>query len=505
MLQTISKDKKQQVYRLLMMPIVSDKNAGGFQIRDGKIYSGHRKSLLDAQGYLVDKEFAGDTMCSFNTVANRTPGAGSSASQRTSKENWPPILREFYNSYHCLANFWLLPMELGRTSKGELNKVATAQDFMDRYLEQIQTKVSFGSVDRIYFQRFRDWDDFLHRHHLHTSYVNRSEIKRFSSLPYDQIIRHMMDSIRLRALSIAESDRSIELWEYFNRIGLIEALSGVKSLSSARESKRGDNKGGAGRSLFGANLFDLPPLVFSVGVALVAWIRYLLSGGYQQQFSLLMEKGYSDALFTSGTSGDFYHPLVMVLVIMLLGIGVIRVARIIWSDSSKPERIAVFVDLVLLSVCLIIPLFLIGVDSYSKIGGLSVPSRAREILAYVGGIADSQTLLFLYLIAFGVGIGVLALFAFPQKAARSGLKWTLLAGLAHFFILPLLVVLLINLVPLFALAFICLLIYFVVTLLSKGASAKKKEMVDPETGKRKVFEVSTDERGETIYREIPRR
>ncbi|MDO4799577.1 MAG: hypothetical protein Q4A52_03550, partial [Bacillota bacterium] len=112
MLQTISKDKKQQVYRILTMPIISDKNAGGFQIRDGKIYSGYRKSLLDAQGYLVDKEFAGDTMCSFHTVANRTPGAGSSASRRTAPENWPQILREFYRSYHCLANFWLLPMEL---------------------------------------------------------------------------------------------------------------------------------------------------------------------------------------------------------------------------------------------------------------------------------------------------------------------------------------------------------------------------------------------------------
>lgn len=40
--------------------------------------------ILDESGNLLfGKQFAGDTMCSFNTIANKVPEAGRSKKQRT--------------------------------------------------------------------------------------------------------------------------------------------------------------------------------------------------------------------------------------------------------------------------------------------------------------------------------------------------------------------------------------------------------------------------------------
>ena len=61
------------------------------------IYKGllNGNEIVDEDGNFVDKEFAGDTM----TSVSKLPG-----------------LRD---KYHCPANFWILPMVIGRTSNND--------------------------------------------------------------------------------------------------------------------------------------------------------------------------------------------------------------------------------------------------------------------------------------------------------------------------------------------------------------------------------------------------
>ena len=78
-------------------------------------------TLLNGKGELYNAQFAGDTMNSFNTIANFTINAGKSMAKRTPLEEWPEYLKDYRIRYHCLANFWILPMDIGRTSR-KLNK-----------------------------------------------------------------------------------------------------------------------------------------------------------------------------------------------------------------------------------------------------------------------------------------------------------------------------------------------------------------------------------------------
>jgi len=101
------------------------------------------KSLLNERRYCRNELFAGNTMNSFNSI-ERTLGAGTS-----SRADWPESLSKYFESYHCLANFWLLPMDLGRKLiGGDLNKGAWGEhrhrDYMDSYLKEIEARYQPG-------------------------------------------------------------------------------------------------------------------------------------------------------------------------------------------------------------------------------------------------------------------------------------------------------------------------------------------------------------------------
>lgn len=75
------------------------------------------KSMLNSDNKIGDVDFAGDTMNSFNSIANLVPGAGTSKGARTCMEFWPEWLRHYFFRYHCLANFWAIPFKDGRKSR----------------------------------------------------------------------------------------------------------------------------------------------------------------------------------------------------------------------------------------------------------------------------------------------------------------------------------------------------------------------------------------------------
>ncbi|MCO7124602.1 hypothetical protein NIE88_02255 [Sporolactobacillus shoreicorticis] len=190
------------------------------------------KPLLKHNGSLWNNEYAGDTMNSFNTVANITPRAGKSRVQRTAMEEWPEYLQNYYRKYHCLANFWILPMEIGRTTKGILNKaINPTGDYMDRFLEMVHSKIRFYGYDREYFRCFNCWGEFTDKHFLINSYLNEElKIELYSNFNEDKsrkFIKKALEKIGQRAECIAESEYANKLWEYFNEWNLFKEIRSV--------------------------------------------------------------------------------------------------------------------------------------------------------------------------------------------------------------------------------------------------------------------------------------
>lgn len=263
----IDNKQKQQVYEILITPIeCTEYSKGipkirkeGFIIKSTQTYYPYKswngkpkaipldedmsdfsvtfyeimyKDLLDNTPIMknddfYDKSFAGDTMNSFNSVANLITEAGNTSQNRTTIDQWPAYLKDYYKQYHCLANFWILPMEIGRTLKNAWSKGNFdngIQDYMDRFLKRLKENLSqYSSLYPGYFKKIKGIEDFTKVHNLVGSYVyGDMGICEFSINNSDgkNIIKIVQDRIKLRATVLAESDYAEALWNYFNELGL---------------------------------------------------------------------------------------------------------------------------------------------------------------------------------------------------------------------------------------------------------------------------------------------
>jgi hypothetical protein len=254
-MERIIMEKEDQIHEILLMPIYCDNKHDKISRENNKIKTGQKyrsmpdedvsdfavgfyeiiykdilnfKPLLEHNGSLRNNEYAGDTMNSFNTIANIIPEAGKSREQRKAKEEWPEYLRNYHSKYHCLANFWLLPMEIGRMTKGTLNKARNPiGDYMDRFLEMVYSEVKFDESEikySEYFSCFKNWNDFTDKHFLKNSYLDQKlKVDLYSNSNEErseQFIEKALDKIEQRAKCIAQSSYAEELWNYFNELKL---------------------------------------------------------------------------------------------------------------------------------------------------------------------------------------------------------------------------------------------------------------------------------------------
>ncbi len=256
--------KRQEVYKILMMPIqctsysngkpiiemdnyvikttqtywrnknypqnldedMSDFSIGFYSILYKELLNGN--SVLNEDDNLYNDEFAGDTMNSFNYIANITPNAGKSRKERTNQKEWPEYLQQYFKEYHCLANFWLMPMEIGRTLNNKWckgcydNKV---HDYMDRFL--LLLKLNFETYKNMYKEYFggiKEFEQFADMNFLMNSYIDKEyRISEYSGKSDDTkaIIETINNFIEKRAKAISESKYAEELWEYFSEKGLL--------------------------------------------------------------------------------------------------------------------------------------------------------------------------------------------------------------------------------------------------------------------------------------------
>lgn len=239
--------RKKEVEQILLLPIICDTKKDEIYRKGGIIYTGQKyysskdedmtdfavgfyhivygnilksKGLLNENGRLHNNNFAGDTMNSFNAIANIVPEAGKSVKQRTEKEKWPLFLQEYHNQYHCLANFWVLPMCIGRRS-AKLNKY----DSIDIFLNKLKENYTILSQYTDYIENMDNYYEFCKKHFiadyaLHLLSDNTQE--KYSKGNAVDLINQAYKCMRSRANSISSNNKLCEnLYNYFQQLGIL--------------------------------------------------------------------------------------------------------------------------------------------------------------------------------------------------------------------------------------------------------------------------------------------
>lgn len=176
---------------------ISDFACGFYEILYKDILIG--RNIVDEDGNFTNKIFAGDTM---NT------GIISKYGRKTKLST---------HQRHCLANFWILPMWIGRdcTKNPHPEHSKTRKDrndYMASYLKYVEGNWSLLLNDKNvggYFNKFKNSTDFRDKHFIPNN-VESEEIQK------------QLDFIKERAKAISESKYVVEeLWEYFLKNGLL--------------------------------------------------------------------------------------------------------------------------------------------------------------------------------------------------------------------------------------------------------------------------------------------
>lgn len=230
-----NKEKEQKVKKFLLTPIQVDKHVEKIIWDGNSIITSQRfknnpdpdmsdvavqyynimydgLNILDKEGSLENDQFAGDTMCSFNTTANLV--AGKSKHQRKPYSKWPEWLQDYYNTYHCIANFWVLPKDVGRSS-GSFSKSSKSKDYMDRFLLLLfHDYDDFKKEYQHYAKHFPTFTEFYQKHFLVESFIQQDEkIHEYSKEKPETIVGEMTQLIKARAAAIAKSNKCEELYE----------------------------------------------------------------------------------------------------------------------------------------------------------------------------------------------------------------------------------------------------------------------------------------------------
>lgn len=217
------------IYKKLLLR--SDNN----RLDDGSV------SILNEDGRFREERFAaGDTMNSFKTTANRA--LGYRKSMRTPEEEWRPVeLKNFFKYTHCLANFWILPMDIGRNPRSEHQRGKPPYyDYMDLYLAAVKEwydKETFPAFEE-YFKIFGTTNPssndikfsiFCKNHFIYDdNYLEKNGTEDVNVNMYSQdyktniksVITAMVKRIEGRAETISK-EYTQELGEYFESCGLI--------------------------------------------------------------------------------------------------------------------------------------------------------------------------------------------------------------------------------------------------------------------------------------------
>ncbi|MFM1581882.1 hypothetical protein ABGF48_06755 [Helcococcus bovis] len=243
-------EKEKKVYEILLTPIICDNSVKKICMQDNIIYSPqlynsnldedmsdfsvgfyeivykdilkeNNRKILKENGKYINENYMGDTMHSFNSLANIILD-NKSKINRSPKEMWPEELIDYHLKYHCLANFWIIPMCHGRKSAK-----LSWYDSLDYYLEEVKNYY-LGEVESSfiesqgYFKNFT-WESFLDTHGLSEYKMIDDPLKIYKEKDkkacLDEIER-IYGFWENRSSQIVKNYND-ELYNYFNGLGLI--------------------------------------------------------------------------------------------------------------------------------------------------------------------------------------------------------------------------------------------------------------------------------------------
>lgn len=235
-------DTQEKIKEILLMEISSEKT-DLIRKEDGKIISpqrygsdkGHRrgkdpdmsdlavafyeilyKDILPGNGKILgedtlfkDTAFAGDTMFTFSKLKKSLLAAHKG--DNVTIEKIETGMEKLKGSYHCLANFWLIPEAHGR----RLMKAASF-DSPDIYLEKIKENLATYKEQFPRYYGAYTLVTIESCHHFKTSETRIRLIRERD----ERIIEEYLDAIDKRAAEIAISHEK-ELADLFKRYGLM--------------------------------------------------------------------------------------------------------------------------------------------------------------------------------------------------------------------------------------------------------------------------------------------
>jgi len=246
------------VKQFLLMPIEVDKNIDGFYVHNSKIYSGIKygkgdpdMSEVAIRFYELLYNFEGVSWSKFNDKKSVFSVEDIMGDTMNSVSRVVPLASEegivFKEKYHCLANFWVLPMKAGRKTNqfskntpphGRPSKRIEIfnkdiKDFMDRYLSFLHDGIGADEEMTSYYKYYlkmlkldyadKDWFlKFCKKHYMIGSFVDENGTINGFSQPekegclnetdVDSMIDTMWDLIQKRAQNIAKSEIGVELY-----------------------------------------------------------------------------------------------------------------------------------------------------------------------------------------------------------------------------------------------------------------------------------------------------
>lgn len=189
---------------------MSDFSIGFYRIVYEDILKDSAGEILRKDGKYINADYMGDTMHSFNSLANIILG-DVSKDYRSPKDRWHPKLTDYGRKYHCLANFWVIPMKHGRRS-AKLSRY----DSMDYYLYRVENE--FIHVKEGYFGKFFDWNCFLATHCISNYKLKNNPLDIYKEKDVDCCLKELdriSDAWEKRALELVEKFGD-KLYTYFS-------------------------------------------------------------------------------------------------------------------------------------------------------------------------------------------------------------------------------------------------------------------------------------------------
>ena len=225
--------KQEELYKILLLPIMEQK-IDSYKIEEKVIYSGTKygtefdpdMSNIAIKFYSIIYELEEEVLLSESekSVKGDTMNASSTYYKPPSE-----LTEQWKVDKHCLANFWILPMNIGRTPVRHLSeeqklyckhsRKSRIHDYMDVFLEFLSENLDYyfceykEYFDAIKVSRENFVNEFSQAHFLKKGYYEINSVKKIDKTTLRNGYDSWRKAIEERAQEIATSNKWENLYD----------------------------------------------------------------------------------------------------------------------------------------------------------------------------------------------------------------------------------------------------------------------------------------------------